>query len=182
MFDDTLQIPSIQFLGESMVCLTYTVEEDFLESLNNTNPVIAAFVTTQARLELFKYLRKLQERVLYFDTGKMTCFLEMIRFFLICLYFRLDHLPNEAKRLLHRPNGFISWSDDQRTSRARRRRLHPGIGRWGPEKLRLPGLQQGRRAAGRDMQSPRNPAQLQEQEIDQFRDCQIMRLCLLSSK
>jgi len=60
----------MQFFGDSMACVTYTVEDDFLESLTNTNPVIAAFVTTQARLELYKYLHKLQQRVLYFDTGK----------------------------------------------------------------------------------------------------------------
>jgi len=36
-----------------MACATYTVEDEYLEALNNTNPVIAAFVTTQARLKLY---------------------------------------------------------------------------------------------------------------------------------
>ena len=34
----------------------------------NTN--ISAYVTSQARLKLYTYLERLQERVLYFDTGK----------------------------------------------------------------------------------------------------------------
>jgi len=71
IFDETLKVPSVQFFGDSMPCVTYTVEDDFLESLTNTNPVIAAFVTTQARLELYKYPHKLHQRVLYFDTGKI---------------------------------------------------------------------------------------------------------------
>jgi len=53
-----------------MACATYTVEDEFLQPLSNTSPMIAAFVTAQARLKLYTYLEQLQERVLYFDTGK----------------------------------------------------------------------------------------------------------------
>jgi len=71
LFDDKLSVPSVQFFGDSMACVTYTTEDDFLESLTNTNPVIAAFVTAQARLELYKYLDQLQDRVMYFDTDSI---------------------------------------------------------------------------------------------------------------
>jgi hypothetical protein len=70
IFDNTKKVPSVRFFGESMACVTYTVEDEFLEALQNTNPIIASFVTAQARLKLYSYLEKLNERVLYMDTGE----------------------------------------------------------------------------------------------------------------
>lgn len=46
------------------------MEEDHELSFN-TNVVIAAYVTAQARLELYKYLELLDERVLYYDTDSV---------------------------------------------------------------------------------------------------------------
>ncbi|XP_048514299.1 uncharacterized protein LOC125501746 [Athalia rosae] len=40
-------------------------------SLPNTNVVLAAYTTAQARLKLYSYLEKLQRRVLYFDTDSV---------------------------------------------------------------------------------------------------------------
>lgn len=70
MFDDTKQVKSLQFYGETMVAAQYAVEDEFLEALKNTSPVIASNVTAQARLKLYSYLEILQQRVLYFDTGR----------------------------------------------------------------------------------------------------------------
>jgi hypothetical protein len=69
VFDKTNVIKSIRFHGESLALVTYEKENDFVEVLSNTSVVIAAYVTAQARLKLYSYLEKLQERVLYFDTG-----------------------------------------------------------------------------------------------------------------
>jgi len=72
MFDGTKQVKSLQLFGEKMIAAQYVVEDEFLESLKNTNPIIASYVTAQARLKLYSYLEQLQHRVLYFDTGQLT--------------------------------------------------------------------------------------------------------------
>ncbi len=60
------------FLGNGMVAVNYKKQSDFEEVNGNTNVVIAAFVTAQARLLLFSYIEKLGERIFYFDTGIIT--------------------------------------------------------------------------------------------------------------
>ncbi len=52
--------------------LQFKNSEGFTQPLKNTIAVLAAFMTTHARLRLYTYLEKLQDRVLYFDTGKIT--------------------------------------------------------------------------------------------------------------
>jgi len=56
-------------VSENMMAVSYTTEDDFVEAMGNTNVVIAAFTTAQARLRLYEHIEKLGERVLYFDTG-----------------------------------------------------------------------------------------------------------------
>ena len=54
--------------GERME-VKYTMKDEFYQPLTNVNVAIAAMVTSHARLRLYSYLEKLQERVIYFDTG-----------------------------------------------------------------------------------------------------------------
>jgi hypothetical protein len=49
----------------------YKIKDDFYEGNDKTNVVLAAFVTSQARLKLYSELEKLGERVLYFDTDSI---------------------------------------------------------------------------------------------------------------
>lgn len=49
----------------------YTMKDEFFQPLTNVNVAIAAIVTSHARLRLYTLLEKLQDRVLYFDTGKV---------------------------------------------------------------------------------------------------------------
>jgi hypothetical protein len=46
----------------------YKYEDEESPSLDHANVVIAAFTTAQARIELYKYLEMLGDRVQYFDT------------------------------------------------------------------------------------------------------------------
>ena len=55
-----------------MLYVSHTLEEEFVDVLPNTNVVLAAFTTSTARLKLYSYLEKLQERVLYFDTDSIV--------------------------------------------------------------------------------------------------------------
>jgi len=55
-----------------MVAVNFKTSETFREANPNTSVVIACFVTANARLRLYSYIEKLQERVLYFDTVRIT--------------------------------------------------------------------------------------------------------------
>ena len=70
MFDPANDIHSVSFISDILMQATYTNNEDYVSGSNNTSPIIASFVTAQARLKLYSYLEKLQDRCLYFDTGK----------------------------------------------------------------------------------------------------------------
>ncbi len=51
--------------------IVWSAAEEFQEQCPNTNVVIAAFVTAQARLKLWGYLAKLGDRALYCDTDSV---------------------------------------------------------------------------------------------------------------
>ena len=71
--DDSLTVDYVTILTEEAIMLTVSAaEEEFQEILPNTNPVIAAFVTAQARLKLYSYMEQLGERVLYTDTDSIV--------------------------------------------------------------------------------------------------------------
>lgn len=46
--------------------------DKFIESSGQTNVVIAAYTTAQARLKLYSYLEKLESRTLYCDTDSIV--------------------------------------------------------------------------------------------------------------
>ena len=77
VFDDSNVVEQVQVVTEQMMYVTYRKEESFAAPMAHTNPVIAAFTTANCRLRLYQELEKLQDRVIYFDTGK---------FFLIMLH------------------------------------------------------------------------------------------------
>jgi hypothetical protein len=70
VFDPTNEVQSIQIVNPKMMCVAYRKAEEFIEDAANTNVIIASWVTAQARLELESYLDKLNDRVLYMDTGQ----------------------------------------------------------------------------------------------------------------
>ena len=68
---DKYDVHDCHFVDEDCVYLTYKNSRGFEEPSPNTNPVIASYVTSHARLELYKYLEMLGERVLYCDTDSV---------------------------------------------------------------------------------------------------------------
>ena len=46
--------------------------KEFQTPALNTNVIIASYVTTHARLELYSYLEQLKDRALYCDTDSVT--------------------------------------------------------------------------------------------------------------
>lgn len=51
--------------------MRYKIKEDHVPDNSCTNVVLAAFVTSHARLKLYSYLERLGERVCYFDTDSV---------------------------------------------------------------------------------------------------------------
>ncbi len=70
--DDREVIMSVTPVNQEMVAVTHCAEENFIEVLPNTNVMIAAYTTAQARLHLYSFLEKLNERCLYFDTDSIV--------------------------------------------------------------------------------------------------------------
>jgi len=71
MTDPSKVVHSVTILNDQMLLLSYTEKDEFVESLETTNVVIAAFTTSIARLHLYSYIEKLGERLLYFDTDSL---------------------------------------------------------------------------------------------------------------
>lgn len=71
VFDPSIVVHSINIISEHMIAVTYNQHEDFVTVMGNTNPVIAAYTTAQARLKLYSYIEHLGNRILYFDTDSL---------------------------------------------------------------------------------------------------------------
>ena len=71
VFNPSNDVSSVRVINHNLVMVTYKSEEDFIQRNGNLNTIIAAYVTAQARMKLYSYIRQLQDRVLYFDTGTL---------------------------------------------------------------------------------------------------------------
>ena len=71
MTDSTIDVTDIMYVNKEHVALRWCTKGDFLEALPNTNVVLAAYTTAQARLRLYSLLERLDERALYFDTDSV---------------------------------------------------------------------------------------------------------------
>ena len=68
--NDGVEVKTIDSVSDQMVRVEYTNAAYFVEEQANVNVAIAAYTTAYGRLELYSYLERLGERVLYFDTGQ----------------------------------------------------------------------------------------------------------------
>lgn len=69
--NDQYIIHDVNAKNPDFIQVQYSERKEFNFGGLTTNVVIAAFVTCQARLKLFSELKKLQKRVLYFDTDSI---------------------------------------------------------------------------------------------------------------
>lgn len=72
MFDPAVNAKTVRIVNDKMVSVNYDMHDEFVQVLGNTNTVIAAYTTAQARLKLYSYIEKLQDRTLYFDTDSIV--------------------------------------------------------------------------------------------------------------
>ena len=69
--DDQYVINNADFSHPNYVQVFYSTNEDMHAGSTQTSVVLAAFVTCHARLKLYQELKKIDKRVLYFDTDSI---------------------------------------------------------------------------------------------------------------
>ena len=69
--DDTYDVSDVQIINDDCLYVTYKKSKEFQTPALNTNVIIASYVTTHARLELYSYLERLEDRALYCDTDSI---------------------------------------------------------------------------------------------------------------
>ena len=62
---------NVNLVNDEVVEMFYTMKDPFVEAAGNTNVVLAAFTTAQARIKLYKVMRELGQRVCYYDTDSI---------------------------------------------------------------------------------------------------------------
>jgi G:T-mismatch repair DNA endonuclease (very short patch repair protein) len=69
--DPNFEVNSLSFFGEDVVVANYEILADAVTSDPTINVVVAAYITTGARLKLYECLERLGNRVFYFDTDSI---------------------------------------------------------------------------------------------------------------
>ena len=66
-----VEVTNVNLVNDEVVEMFYTMKDPFVEAAGNTNVVLAAFTTAQARIKLYKVMRDLGRRVCYYDTDSI---------------------------------------------------------------------------------------------------------------
>ena len=69
--DDTYDVSDVQIINNDYLYVTYKKSKEFQTPALNANVIIADYVTTHARLELYSYLEPLEDRAPYCDTDSI---------------------------------------------------------------------------------------------------------------
>ena len=69
--DGTNKITNFHIINDETLALVHERESGYIPEDPTSNVALAAFTTAYGRLELYKYLKQLDERVLYFDTDSI---------------------------------------------------------------------------------------------------------------
>jgi G:T-mismatch repair DNA endonuclease (very short patch repair protein) len=69
--DPNYEVTSLSFFGENVVVANYDVLSEAITPDPTINVIVAAYVTTGARLKLYECLERLGNRVYYFDTDSL---------------------------------------------------------------------------------------------------------------
>jgi hypothetical protein len=66
-----IDVANLVFASDEMVWASWSFVEEGVPNLCHTNEVVAFYVTAGARLHLYSYLEKLQQRAIYCDTDSV---------------------------------------------------------------------------------------------------------------
>ncbi|KAK9720169.1 hypothetical protein QE152_g22256 [Popillia japonica] len=67
----TINVNTVQTINENTLVVNWEHKEEVYDPLPTVNVCLAAYTTAQARLKLYSYLEKLDDRVLYYDTDSV---------------------------------------------------------------------------------------------------------------
>ena len=68
---DGFEVSDVHHVNDDCFYVSYKKSKEFQTPALDTNVIIASYVTTQARLELYSYLEQLKERALFCDTDSV---------------------------------------------------------------------------------------------------------------
>ncbi|XP_031340970.1 uncharacterized protein LOC116169082 [Photinus pyralis] len=71
MTNPSMDINSVLPVNEDTLLVNWEFKEETYNPLSTVNVVLAAYTTAHARLKLYEYLERLEERVLYYDTDSI---------------------------------------------------------------------------------------------------------------
>jgi len=69
--DQRVVLHAVNVINDGVVAVSHSMHEEFIDVMSNTNAVLAAFTTSQARLHLYSFIENLGPRLLYFDTDSI---------------------------------------------------------------------------------------------------------------
>ena len=69
--DNTYDVSDVQIINDNCLYVTYKKSKEFQTPALNTNVIIASYVTTHARLEVYIYLELLEDHAPYCDTDSI---------------------------------------------------------------------------------------------------------------
>ena len=98
-----IEVASLVFARDVIVWASWPfIQENDILNLRHTHEVIGAYITAGARLHLYNYLDRLQERVIYCDTDSVLFVQPSAEFTLVETGDNLGYLTSELK-----PSEFI---------------------------------------------------------------------------
>ena len=66
-----VEVTNVNLVNNEVVEMFYTMKDPSVEAAGNTNVVLAAFTTAQARIKLYRVMHALGRRVCYYDTDSI---------------------------------------------------------------------------------------------------------------
>ena len=66
-----VEVTNVNLVNNEIVEMFYTMKDPFVEAAGNTNAVLAAFTTAQARMKLYRVMHAFGRRVCYYDTDSI---------------------------------------------------------------------------------------------------------------
>ena len=69
--DDGFEVSDVHHVNDDCLYVSYKKSKEFQTPALNTNVIIASYVTTHARFELYSYLEQRKDRALYCDTDSV---------------------------------------------------------------------------------------------------------------
>ena len=66
-----VEVTNVNLVNDEIVEMLYKMKDPFVEAAGNTNVVLAAFATAQARIKLYRVMHALGRHVCYYDTDSI---------------------------------------------------------------------------------------------------------------